>query len=236
MFIYFVFIFDKCTGTIVVIAIFLGATTSVPHLMFVDDFSKCCKSSNESKKMGEAVTKALTELKMEAHPDKSGILVFGKQREKWYKDLDNNPTYIQNFTMKPKSLETYLGMQFSEGGSSDSITKTLLSRRIKCMTKSISLRNNLQDIRVQSVGWLATAVTVFKAVIVSTLVYGSGAWLNMTKGQEELVESIQRSCLIQISPIASSSSRVSVAPVGLCGVFSSSTLLCGVTQRSRSAA
>ena len=51
------------------------------HLMFVDDLSKCCLNSEESREMGVAVTKALTELKTDAHPDKSGLLVFGKERK-----------------------------------------------------------------------------------------------------------------------------------------------------------
>ena len=45
-------------------------------------------------------------------------------------------------------------------------------------------------------GWLITAVTVFKATIVPTLLYGCVSWGVLTKTQEEIVESIQRQCLI----------------------------------------
>ena len=47
-------------------------------------------------------------------------------------------------------------------------------------------------------GWLVTAVNVFNAVIVSTLLYGCGSWTNMTKGQEDLVEAIQRQCRVTV--------------------------------------
>ena len=178
-----------------------GLTLS--QLMYVDDLSKCCSNSTESRLMGEAITKALRELKMQAHPEKSCILVFGKKREQIKEQVLKEPTVIQDFTMGFKDVETYLGMQFSEVGASDSITKTLLSRRIKCMTKSIDLKNKLGDIRVQTLGWLVTAITVFKAVVVPTLTYGCAAWLSMTKKQEDLIESIQRHCLtsvLEISP------------------------------------
>ena len=49
-------------------------------LLFVDDMSKTCLNSKESAKMGEAITSTLNELKMEAHSDKSGLLVFGRKR------------------------------------------------------------------------------------------------------------------------------------------------------------
>ena len=178
-----------------------GLTLS--QLMYVDDLSKCCSNSTESRLMGEAITKALKELKLAAHSEKSCILAFGRKREHFKDTVKNDPTIVQGFSMGFKEGETYLGMQFSELGAGDSITKTLLSRRIKCMTKAIDLKNKLGDIRVQSLGWLVTAITVFRAVIVPTLTYGCGAWVNMTKKQTELVEAIQRQCLttvLEISP------------------------------------
>ena len=172
------------------------------QLMFVDDLSKCCVNSTESARMGSAITEALRELKMQAHSEKSCILAFGRKREKFKEEVEANPTMVQGFKMGTKSLETYLGMQFSELGSSDSITKTLLARRVKCMTKAIDLRNKLEDIRVQSLGWLVTAITVFKATIVSTLTYGCGAWVGLTKAQSDLIEAIQRQCLTTVLGIS----------------------------------
>ena len=167
-------------------------------LMYVDDIAKACKTVQESSDMGQVVTDSLNDLKMEAHSEKSGLLVFGRRRDKLRKELNENPTTVQGFTMGLKESETYLGMQFVEKGASESITQTLLSRKIKCMTKSMELVKLLEDDRIQAIGWLATAINVFNAVIVSTLLYGCGAWVNMTKSQEELVESIQRQCLTTV--------------------------------------
>ena len=167
-------------------------------LMYVDDIAKSCKTSAESAQMGQVLTKSLGYLRMEAHPEKSGLLVFGRAREKLKADIETTPTEVQGFTMSFKQAETYLGMQFVEKGASESITQTLLTRRVKCMTKSAELVKLLEDDRVQAVGWLVTAINVFNAVIVSTLLYGCGSWTNMTKGQEDLVEAIQRQCLVTV--------------------------------------
>ena len=133
-------------------------------LMYVDDIAKTCKTPIESKEMGEVITSSLGYLRMEAHPDKSGLLVFGRSREKLKEEILKNPTKVQDFEMGFKTSETYLGMQFAEKGASESITETLLTRRIKCMTKSVELAKNLEDDRIQAVGWLVSAVNVFNAV------------------------------------------------------------------------
>ena len=172
-------------------------------LMYVDDIAKTCKSTDESSNMGEVVTTSLDDLKMEAHPEKSGLLVFGRRRATLKNQVKAQPTIVQGFEMGIKESETYLGMQFGEKGATDSITLTLQTRKIKCMTKSIELVKLLEDDRIQAVGWLVTAINVFKAVIVSTLLYGCGSWTDMTKGQEDMVEAIQRQCLTTVLGISS---------------------------------
>ena len=61
--------------------------------------------------------------------------------------------------------------------------------------------SKLKPTWMQALGWLVTAVNVFKAVVVSTLLYGCGSWTDLTKTQEELIESIQRQCLLVVLDI-----------------------------------
>ena len=182
-----------------------GPLTLEP-LLFVDDMSKTCINSKESAVMGEAITNTLNELKMHAHEQKSGLMIFGKNREQLREEVNNNPTYIQGFKLGFKEDETYLGMQFSSKGSNDSIMMTLEARRLKCNIKAMELRRKLQDDRVQGVGWLATAVTVFNASIVSTLTYGCGAWVGMLKKHTEHLEQTHRQCLNTVLDISKTSS------------------------------
>ena len=96
-------------------------------------------------------------------------------------------------------------MNFREGGSSDSITATLEARRRKCYIKATDLMKKLEDDRVMSVGWLATAITVFNAVIVSTLTYGCGSWVSMLKKHSDHLEQTQRQCLYTILGVSNRS-------------------------------
>ena len=49
---------------------------------FVDDLEKTAAQSEELRVNGKVITSTLDELGLDAHPDKSGILVFGRRREK----------------------------------------------------------------------------------------------------------------------------------------------------------
>ena len=73
--------------------------------MYVDDLSKTCVNDIDSKDMGTAITASLKQLKMEAHPDKSGLLVFGKKefRDMMECKIDKNPTIVQDFVMGYKT-------------------------------------------------------------------------------------------------------------------------------------
>ena len=66
------------------------------------------------------------------------------------------------------------------------------------MTKANELAKKLEDDRVQALGWLITAIHVFSATIVSSLLYGCGSWVNLTKTQCEIIESTQRQCLTTV--------------------------------------
>ena len=96
-------------------------------------------------------------------------------------------------------------MQFSAKGSNDSIMMTLEARRIKCNIKAMELRRKLQNDRVAGVGWLATAITVFNASIVSTLTYGCGSWVGMLKKHTDHIEQTQRQCLYTVLDISKTS-------------------------------
>ena len=72
---------------------------------FVDDLEKTSGNSESLRLNGELVTETLDELQLESHPDKSGILVFGRKREQMKKDILKDPTFVQGHKMNFKSTE-----------------------------------------------------------------------------------------------------------------------------------
>ena len=169
---------------------------------FVDDLHKICANEDELALNGEVIDETLAELKLDAHPEKSGILVFGRKREALKEKILKKPTTIQGFNLQFKESETYLGMVFSELGANDSISQTLEKRKYKCYTKAGELARKAEDDRLLSLGWLAVIKQLYNGIVVPTLTYGCSAFTGMTKQHLKTLESIQRTCLISMLGIS----------------------------------
>ena len=180
------------------------------HNFFVDDLSKNCSNGKELNLNGEIITEALNELQLQAHPDKSGVLVYGKNREDFKKMIVSHPPQVQDFKLGFKEKETYLGMIFSCVGAEDSITLTIQNRRVRCLTKAATIKRALADERMARFGWLAGARLLHNSVIMSTLTYGAAAFTGMSKKQWDDIESIQRHCLLHILGISTKTTYVSL--------------------------
>ena len=163
---------------------------------FVDDLEKTTGNCESLRLNGDLVTESLDELQLESHPDKSGVLVFGRKRDKMKEEIEKDPTFVQGHKMGFKTSEVYLGVVFHEGGASESITKTLEQKKFKCHSKTAELVKKVCDERLLSLGWLAVVKLLFNAIIVPTLTYGSAALTGMTKQQWSTLEAIQRTNLI----------------------------------------
>ena len=122
---------------------------SLYHNFFVDDLAKSCRNNEELKINGEVITETLRELQLEAHPEKSGVLVFGRRKEDLKESISKDPPRVQEFNLGFKEKETYLGMVFSEKGADDSITLTLMDRKKKCISKAATIKRVLSDERMQ---------------------------------------------------------------------------------------
>ena len=139
---------------------------------------------------------------MRAHPDKSGLLVFGPEREKFKQEIAEEEPKVQRFVLNFKTCETYLGMKFDEMGAEESINKTILARKGKCLAKAADINRKLSDERMMGVGWLAGAILLHSSIVMSTLTYGAAAFTGMTDKQWASLETIQYHCLLHILGIS----------------------------------
>ena len=175
------------------------------HNFFVDDLAKCCAGTEELVVNGEVITETLNELRLQAHADKSGVLVFGRRRDEFKELISKNPPRVQEFNLAFKQKETYLGMIFSEQGADDSLTLTIANRRVKCLTKAATIKRLLSEEKMLGVSWLVSATLLHSSIIMSTLTYGAAAMTGMKKKHWDDIESIQRHCLIHILGISQKS-------------------------------
>ena len=171
-------------------------------LRIIGKLNKVCVKTRELVVNADVITDTLDDLGLEAHPEKSGVLVFGKKRQELIDEINVASPRVQSFTLSFKEKETYLGMIFSQMGASDSISKTIEAKRQKCLIKAAEIKRDLADERMQGMGWLAAAGLLHTAVVMSTLSYATPAFVDMNKQQWDSLEAIQRRCLINILDIS----------------------------------
>ena len=176
-------------------------------IIFVDDTLRMATDTNMARDGGIVFTESLGNLSLEAHPDKSRIVIMGpkKMREEIKRELMKDPVMIQGWEMKTSTLETYLGFQLDEKGVRESINKSIEGRCRSARTKSIQLLKVLEDDKICRLGWLESAKLLFTSIIIPTLTYGAQAYTNMNKKQREMLEASMRENLFRMLNISRTS-------------------------------
>ena len=176
----------------------------IDPLMFVDDALRLAGDAKAARQGGEVITEALDELGLQAHPDKSALLIVGtkKYKDKVMAELEKDPVKVQDFELKASDCETYLGVEISSKGVKDSITRSMRKRIKAAMAKEVHLSKLLSSEEMSKVGWMEALRTLFNSIIVSTLSYGCQAFVNMTKKQENEMELAYKEILYRMLRIS----------------------------------
>lgn len=162
----------------------------IDPLSFVDDTGRLAETAQQAREGGIALTNALNELGLKAHPDKSRMVIIGgkKYREKILKELEKDPVMIQDFELKTSDCETYLGVEISEKGVRDSVTKSIKKRIKAAVVKEIQISKILETDEMDRVGWIEAVKTLVNSIILSTITYAAPAFAFMTKSQVNEIE------------------------------------------------
>ena len=91
------------------------------------------KDSEGSKISGKLISMSLGELGLEAHPQKTVQVVVGSENyiENMTKELEANPTTIQQFKVSVVKSERYLGLKVCSGGVRNIVKENIKDKRMK---------------------------------------------------------------------------------------------------------
>ena len=83
----------------------------IQPIAYQDDVGSLCEDVNMLRKQVDKLSKITKEKTLEAHPDKSGIILFGSEnfKRKVEENLKENPVYLTNFKLEIKTSDKYLG-------------------------------------------------------------------------------------------------------------------------------
>lgn len=162
----------------------------IPPLGFVDDFSAMMGNAADARETGGMMTKALRYISLEANADKSSVIVFGNNAEakKVREELNTEKVKIQGKEVSVKEKDAYLGFTVSEKGVMHSIRETFKERADKSWRKALLLRAVANHPAMQKNGFVRSAATMFRAIVVPTLLYSSECWFGINKTMMKEIE------------------------------------------------
>ena len=106
--------------------------------------------------------------------------------------LKDSPIKCGEVEMKIKESDKWwLGQQVAAGGLSESVAATVAAREPKVKGAALEIVSIVKDWRSKVVGGLETALILWEACVIPTLLHGAGTWTNMTAGTVDKLNAIQ---------------------------------------------
>ena len=147
-------------------------------LSYQDDIGTPCTGIEMARDQADKVSRMLQEKSLEAHHDKSGILILGsdKYKYKMQKEVECSPILFNKFTLQTKSKDKYLGQIF-ESDLGTSALSTVKYREGKIKGAAIEVKSIIEDFHMQAMGGLVAAWELWERALIPSLLSGAGTWL-----------------------------------------------------------
>jgi hypothetical protein len=148
--------------------------------MYQDDLIHAALGSKEAREASMKVNIAIKKRNLKLNEDKSVYIIMGtkNQREKLKEEFRQNPL-------------KWLGKQLSAGGLADSVAATVAAREGKIRGAGLEIANIVNDWRSQAAGGMETALVLWEACCVPSLLHGAGSWTEISKATEKKLNSLQ---------------------------------------------
>ena len=142
---------------------------------------------------------------LQLNKDKSVCIIMGskKQKQEASKEIQENPLECGDFETKEQQVEKWLGQFLSSAGLADSVTKTVTARIGKIKGTSLEIAQIVNDWRSQVVGGIESAILLWEACCIPSLLHGAGTWVEMSDQTEQTLNSLQQwfiRLILQVGP------------------------------------
>ena len=183
----------------------------IQPLCYQDDVSSPCFNIEMAKKQAKMMTRMLKEKTLTAHPDKSGILLLGSKtyKEKMKRELKDSEIYLDNFHLKVKPQDKYLGQIFASDLSTSALA-TVKEREGRIKGAAIEVKAIIEDYQMQAMGGLVAAWELWERALVPSLLSGAGTWLGNIGEATTLCNKIQNFYWRTILKISSSCPKLAL--------------------------
>ena len=151
--------------------------------IFMDDVIHGAVGVEEARQANVRIDMVVSQLNLNLNQDKTVCICIGspKQISSVKNDLEANPLMCGNFETKLKQKFKWLGQILSCKGLADSATETVSGREGKIRGACLEIAKIVNDWRSQVPGGMATAILLWEACCIPSLLNGSGTWTEIQR-------------------------------------------------------
>jgi hypothetical protein len=168
-------------------------TVRMQPLVYMDDTARASHNMISMRAGNIKLAALALEKQLQNHPRNSGYLVFGSEgyRAACWMEAQEAPVTLGEIIMKEKSTEKYLRDILSCKGLSASVEATIKEREAKTIGAIYELRALTEDFRMQGVGGCQSAIDMYEACIIPSLLSNAGTWVEMDEAAINKLDDLQ---------------------------------------------
>ena len=173
--------------------------------MFQDDLIHASNSSLKAREASKKINMIMKKHALKLNKDKSVLIIMGSkvQKKSILEELENNPIMCGEVKMNIKETDKWLGQQISSGGLAESVAATVAAREAKIRGAALEIANIVNDWRSEAAGGMNTALLLWEACIIPSLLQGASTWTEISAGTEKKLNSLQQwfiRLILQVGP------------------------------------
>jgi hypothetical protein len=162
-------------------------------LLFQDDFIHGAEGLSQAREANRKVDTMVKQRALRLNNKKSVCIIIGskKQKEEFTKEINENPLMCGEFETKEAQSDKWLGQYLSAGGLGDSVIKTIEAKEGKIRGACLEIAAIVEDWRARAVGGIDSALLLWEACCVPSILSGAGTWVEMTPAAVRRLEALQ---------------------------------------------
>ena len=178
---------------------------AVGPCMFQDDLIHTSTSILKARKASSKINLVMKKHALKLNKDKSVLIIMGSKAQKKIilDELENNPIMCGEVKMNVKEADKWLGQQISSGGLAESVAATVAAREAKIRGAALEIANIVNDWRSEAAGGMNTAILLWEACIVPSLLQGASTWVEVAAKTIKKLNSLQEwfiRLILQVGP------------------------------------
>ena len=130
-------------------------------------------------------------------------------------ELEVKPLKCGEFCNKEKQEEKWLGQYISGLGLADSVAKTVEAREGKIKGACMEIASIVNDWRATVAGGMETALLLWEACCIPSLLHGAGTWVDMSRETERRLKTYSSGSCVWSSRWALAPPRPSLSGTSL---------------------